>query len=221
MTPKTTAPADSFSEAAAAHAKVRATIDALRAEYDATEAEIDSTAAELDRQLSLRLPPDEMKRAVVEILKANAQRFENTLRAAICDFILHKQGGQTIPAAAIGKPMTYADIESIIAGEYGNYEYTNLLKANKTPHVFDAPLFLYFGEAIAARIERVMDGIGPADMGYGKIGEGDIGCGLAERRALIVKLQTRLNELHARRADLAAKLAALGYQVPYKPQRQG
>lgn len=117
--------------------------------------------------------------------------------------------------------MTYADVESIISGEFRGYEHTNLLKANKTPYVFDAPIFMYFGEAIAARIEQIMTGIGAGELGYSKMGTHEIGCGLEDRRVLIAKLQTTLDELHARRSNIAEKLAALGHMVPYKPQRNG
>ena len=222
MNAKATAPTDNFSEATEAHAKVKATITALRAEYDATEAEIDSTAAELDRQLNLRLPPDEMKRAVIEILSANAKRFEQNMRVAFCNFVKHKTAGVLIPAALVGKPMPYADIESIIAGELGDsYRHTNLLKAGGTQFVFDAPMFMFFESVIAERMVDILSSISPDEMGYGSISKNDVGCGLEERRTLIAKLQDELAALHARRTELAGKLAALGYQVPFKPNRQG
>lgn len=222
MNAKTTTPADNFTEAAAAHAKVKATITALRAEYDATEAEIDRAAAELDQQLNLRLPPDEMKRAVIEILSANAKRFERNMRAAVCKFVMHKSGGTTIPVASVGKPMPYADIEAIIAGELGdNYRSTNLLKADGTQYVFDAPLFMFFEAAISERLLTIMADISPEEMGYRQLTGSDVGCGLEERRTLIAKLQTELAALYARRDELAGKLRALGAVVAYKPNRQG
>jgi hypothetical protein len=222
MNAKATAPTDNFSEATEAHAKVKATITALRAEYDATEAEIDSTTAELDRQLNLRLPPDEMKHAVIEILSANAKRFEQDMRAAVCQFVMHKTGGVHVPTALVGKPMPYADIESIIAGELGgDYRYTNLLKAGGTQFVFDAPLFMFFESIIAERLASILAGISPDEMGYGSLSKNDVGCGLEERRTLIAKLQADLAALHTRRTELAGKLSALGYMVPYKPTRQG
>lgn len=220
MNAKAIAPAHDFNEAAEAHAKVKAAIQALRAEYDGNEAEIERTAAELDRQLILRLPPDEMKRAVIEILSANAKRFERSMRAAVCDFVLHKSASN-IPPASVGKPMSYADIESIIAGGYSQYEFTNLLKAGKTPHVFDAPMFLFFESAIAERMQAILAEVSPAEMGYSAIAQNDVGCGLAERRALIAKLESNLAELRARRADLAGKLRELGHMVQFKPERQG
>lgn len=214
-------PSDNFSEAAAAHAKVNAAIDALRAEYDATSKKIDATAAELERQQNLRLPPDEMKRAVIEMLSANAKRFERTLRAAVCDFVRHKHGGGTVPieARASGRPMTYADIEAIIAGDFGDYGFTNLLRANETPHVFDAPMFMFFQSVITERLEAILAGVSAEEMGYGKIVGNEVGCGLDERRALVAKLKADLDLLVHCRADLATKLAALGYRVPSKPNR--
>lgn len=206
--------ANTFTEAAAAHAKVKATIDSLRAEYDATNAEIERTASELDRQLNLRLPPDEMKRAVSEILAANASRFENALRTAVCEFVKHKHGGLTIPVGLVGKPMPYVDVEAIIAGTHSDaYRYTNLLRGGGTQYVFDAPMFMFFGDAITERMQAILSGIKPDEMGYDKITGNDVGCGLEERRALIAKLQAELAALHERRTDLAGKLQALGYHV--------
>lgn len=213
MNAKATAPTNDFDAAAAAHAKVKAAIQALRAEYDANEAGIERTAAELDRQLAICLPPDEMKQAVIEILGANAKRFERDIRASFCDFVRHKQASN-IPPASVNKPMSYADIESIIAGKYSQYEFTNLLKAGKTPHVFDAPLFMFFETAIAERMLAILAEIFPDEMGYSSIAQNDIGCGLEERRALVTKLNADLDELHARRTDLAGKLAGLGFRVP-------
>ncbi|MBL8820896.1 MAG: hypothetical protein JNL58_33105 [Planctomyces sp.] len=80
--------------------------------------------------------------------------------------------------------------------------------------MFDAPLFMFFETAIAERMLAILAEISPDEMGYSSIAQNDIGCGLEERRALVTKLNADLDELHARRTDLAGKLAGLGFRVP-------
>lgn len=210
---------DKFADVDAVIAKTREVVGALRGEHNALRREISDTEAEIERQKRLCLPFADMKSAIVEMLAATGQRFESSIRAAVADLARHKLGNPDsvpLPDRLSGKPMTFAAVETIIAGELACYEHINLLRAGRGPGVFDAPLFFLFGEAIAARLRAIMDGMTPEEFGYDKLNSNEIGCGLQERRSLIPALEERLADLISRRDEVSRKLVSLGYQFPKK-----
>lgn len=212
MSMKTT---DRFDEAAAAHAKVQGAIAALRNEHDTVIHEIDATAAELARQQNLHLPVADLRAAIGEMLMASAVRFEKNMRGTIASFAMHNFGNpaEIPPAVRVSrKPMTFAHVESTIAGEIESYSHINLFQAGVS-RAFDAPLLLLFGELVLKRLAEILDGISPEEFGYENVSASEIGCGLKERRALVMALRTQLADLEARREDIARKLMALGYSI--------
>lgn len=208
---------DQYQEVDAAIAKVREMTAALRGEHDALCSDITATEAELDRQMNAYLPPEELKGAILEMVKASGDRYAAALRSAIADFARHRLGDSPyvpIPVRQSGKPMTYAAVEIAITGERMDYQRLTLLSRGKVPAPPDALLVLLFGDALCARLREVMADISPNDLGYAQIDDKDIGCGMTERRALILKLGARLEELRGRRDDVRGKLTSLGYQFP-------
>jgi hypothetical protein len=212
MPPKTIL---SFDEAAAAHVTVQNTIAALRGEHATVTSEIEATAAELARQQNLRLPVGDLRAALVEMFAATAKHFEKTSRAAIAAFAKHNFGDPVeipIDVKMSRKPMSFAYVEQIILGEIKSYSPINLLRGEAI-NAFDGPLLMLLGDVVFKRLVEILDEISPEEFGYGNVKDSEIGCGLQERRALVLSLQNQLTDLEARREDIVRKLVALGYFI--------
>jgi hypothetical protein len=212
MNTKTTPPAD-FDEAAAAHAKVRATVDALRAEYDAACLDIDATEKELAALPLLTVPFDDMKTAVLDFVETSGKRYaDDKIRMSVARFVTGEAGGSSRNADLFGKPLCYCDIEGAISGLDGAMSWAQLFTTTRGEYD-DRILYFCFADLVKAALAKVMDEMTPEEFGYGKIHPSKIGTPRAERRAMIESLQSRLEALRAKRGELAGKLGALGHPV--------
>lgn len=208
MNTKTTPPAD-FDEVTAAHAKVRATIEALCADYDATVAEIDTIAAELEELPQLAVPFEDMKTAVLDFVEASGKRYAGSvIRGIIASFAT----GGVSDNGRYGLPLRYADIEGAISGSDARAGWAQLL-TERIGESNDQVLYFLFADLVKAGLASVMEEMTPDEFGYGKIRPNEIGTPRAERRALIDSLRGRHADLKAKRDGIAAKLAALGYSI--------
>lgn len=189
-------------EVEALRAKLETGVAGLRAQRDEAAAKLASLDAEIARQKALFLPPEELKAAIIETLVQRGEAFADAVRGYVAEFARHKHGmapGVTLEQVVAGQPMRFADAEAMLGNKIQCYEHTNVLKAGGTQFQFDAPIAWLLGDLIPKRLKETIAAIEPAAMGYDKVRESDIGCGRAERRALIA-------DLEAQRADVAAKL---------------
>lgn len=200
-----------FDEAAKARATVVAQIEALISEHSEIEAEAEQTIEKINRQRGMYVPPDEMKRMVVEIANASRKRWEHSVRTSICRFITKVNAEvQDVAASERGKPMTFGEIETALDGKLESYAVMHFFVAPaKVSH--DSPLYATVGDAIGARLMEIMSTITPGDMGYGRVRTEDIGTSMTQHREAIAALEERLSALRARLSDVHEKLGALGH----------
>ena len=200
-----------FNEATTARAKVVAQIDSLLSEHREIDAEAEQTLEEINKLRGMYVPPDEMKRMVVEIANAARERWERSVRNSICRFITKMDAEvHDVLAEDRGKPMTFGEIETALKGERESYAVLHFLAAPaRVSH--DSPLYAAVGDAIGARLMEIMSAITPGDMGYQRVKMEDVGTGMTQRRAAIAALEGKLAALRTRLADVHQKLAALGH----------
>ena len=214
---------NSFDDAAAAHAKVRAAISDLRADYDATIAEIAVVENELEALPKLALPLEDMKAAILDFVTESGKRHtQERIRGAIAKFATHYNAGFSVDPATMGKPLSYAELEAAISGDTSasSYTHTHLLTGGYA-QAYDQSLFSVAGDLARLALATVMEGMTPTEFGYDKISPDKIGTPRAERRLRIEALRTQLAALIDKKTDLAQKLRALGFSVPLDARMRG
>lgn len=205
-----------FSEAAAAHAKVRAAIEGMRADYAATNTEIASVEAELDALPKLAIPFDDMKAAILEFVTESGKRHTHErVRGAIAKFATHYNAGVSFDPATLGKPLSYGELEAAINGDTSaaSYTHTHLLTGGYAA-VYDQSLFTVAGDLARLALAAVMEDMTPDEFGYDRIDQNKIGTPRAERRQRLEALRAQLALLIEKKASLAKKLRELGFSVP-------
>ena len=204
---------ENFDEVAAAYAQVKQTADTLIADYKQTCSDIEAAEAEMRALPLAPVPFEDMKEAILEFVDSSGERYAaDYVRRAITQFAtgLQSGGGHN---ETLGKPLTFARIEGAVNGADGALGRGQLLDPEKNM-TNDQVLYYFCHDLVCAGLRKIMDQMEPAEFGYDKIHPDKIGSPRIERRAAIALLQERLGELRSLKADLAGKLAKLGFPVP-------
>lgn len=202
-----------FEEIAAAYEQIKQTGDDLTADYKQTCAEIDAAEADLNALPLAPIPFDDMKDAIIEFVGGSGERYAaDYVRRAVSGFATGLQCGMG-HTEAIGKPLTFARIEGAISGADSALGWGQLLQPEKNM-TNDQVLYFFCRELVCAGLRNVMEQMRPAEFGYDMIHPDKIGSPRVERRAAIAALEENLATLRSRKAELAGKLAKLGFPVP-------
>jgi hypothetical protein len=207
----------SFDQAKEAHQAVQSVVKKLRKEYDDTVTEIDVVEAKLARLPEMVLPFEDLKAAILDFVTGSGEKHgASTIRAGICKFATGQHVDNVILTRR-GMPLTYGNWEGAMnedGREYGPYKITHLL-TNGRAAAYDQVLFAVAETLVRDAFTRIMADITPAELGYDKISNSEIGSPRAERRQEIEALQRRLASLIEKRRELGGQLADLGHVVPF------
>ena len=211
---------NNFEEIAAAYAQVKQTAAILNADYEQTCCEIDAAEAELKALPLAPVPFDDMKEAILDFVDASGERYAQNAREIISSFANGKTSFDAVPFESgklrhkdVGKPVSFEILDGAISGDELSLCQAQLL--NPKASFFDDRAIYYFcGALVREGLRKIMDQMGPEDFGFGSIHPDKVGSPRRERRAAIAALRERLGELRMRKADLADKLAKLGFPVP-------
>jgi len=199
-----------FDAAATAFAQVQTTVNQLRTEYASVCAQIADTQNQLTAAPLAYVPLADLQAGILDFIDASGLQYaQNEIIGTISSFAQNYMTGNTNNPALNGKPLRFCDIESAVNGA----GFVQLLTPYKT--VFnDQALYYFFGQLVKQGLSALMAEMSPEAFGYGKVTPDQIGSDRVTRRAAIVALNTQLSALQAQKADLAAKLIALGVRIP-------
>jgi hypothetical protein len=210
---------ENFDEVAAAYDQVKKTAAALMDDYEQVCGDIDAAAAELRALPLAPVPFEDMKEAILDFVDASGERYAESVRDTVSKFANGKMAFDAVSHNSgkvryedIGKVIGFDVLDGSISGEEAGLCRAQLL--NPTT-IFDNRVLYYFcGALVREGLRKVMEKMRPEDFGYDRIPPEKIGTPRRERRAAIAALQERLDKLRSRQADLAGKLAKLGFPVP-------
>ncbi len=185
----------------------------MKSDYEQTCGDIDAAEAKLKALPLAPVPFDDMKEGILEFIDGSGERYAaDYVRSAVASFATGQQSG-TGSTETLGHPLSFKALDGAINGGEAALGWAQLATPQK--NMFNDQVLYYFcGALIREGLRKVMEQMRPEEFGYGSIHPNKIGSPRRERRAAIAALQERLGELRSRKADLAGKLAKLGFPVP-------
>lgn len=201
---------DSYQNTVAALESVKAGKQALKIEYDVICEEITKAQNELDWLQTSYLPLQDLKEGIIQLLCASGQKYGmSSIRPGIKDLATNAKFGAGFPVEEYGKPMTYANIEKAINGDWGQFALCQIFTPDKSIFFDDRAFLGLLFKTIEPVVRNIMEKMSPQEFGYTKIKESEIGPGLEERRHMIADIAAKLLDLDNKKLSVSNKIRAL------------